>query len=190
MHVFDYGLHLGLGGISLQVFLTLGMPDGERTLVGTSVICLVNNILVVLVQETALMIQRGGVSLWAYISLNSQECRMRKRGIHRLPLLLEVLHLLITAGLLLIVIIDRLYAGIPVRLSLHPAPLRPREYGIIHILAFLHGISFTDASIRGLARINGHDLPEYLLEVSVLPVVQGDARVDLQFVLLPCREVF
>ena len=60
MHVFDYGLHLGLGGVSLQGFLTLGMADGQSTLVGTSVICLVNNTLVilVLVQKTALMIQR------------------------------------------------------------------------------------------------------------------------------------
>ena len=121
---------------------------------------------------------------------------MRERGIHRLSLLLEFLHLLIAAALLLIVIIYRLYAGIPVRLPLHPAPFGPREYGIINILAFLHGICFADASVRRLARINGsldHDLPQDLLEVSVLPIVQRDARVDLQLVLLPilvCREVF
>ena len=121
---------------------------------------------------------------------------MRERGIHRLSLLLEFLHLLIAAALLLIVIINRLYAGIPVGLPLHPAPLGPREYGIIDILAFLHGICFTDASVGGLARIDGsldHDLSQDLLEVSVLPIVQRDARVDLQLVLLPvliCREVF
>ena len=198
MHVFDYGLHLGLGGVSLQGFLTLGMADGQSTLVGTSIICLVNNTLVilVLVHKTALIIQRGCVSFWAHISLNSQECRMRERGIHRLSLLLEFLHLLIAAALLLTVIINRLYAGIPVGLPLHPAPFGPREYGIIDILAFLHGICFTDASVGGLARIDGsldHDLSQDLLEVSVLPIVQRDARVDLQLVLLPvliCREVF
>ena len=119
---------------------------------------------------------------------------MRERGIRRLSRLLEVL-LLITA-LFLIIIIDRLNAGIPIRLSLHSAPLGPREYGIIHILAFLHSISVTDASIGGLAGIDGsldHDFPEYLFQVSMLPIIQGDARVDLQLVLLPvliCREVF
>lgn len=121
---------------------------------------------------------------------------MRERGINRLSRLLLVLHWLVAATLLLIVIINRLNAGIPVWLSLHPAPLGPSEYGIIHILAFLHGISFTDASVRGLARINGsldHDFSEYLLEVSVLSIIQGDARVYFQLVLLPvliCREVF
>jgi hypothetical protein len=59
---------------------------------------------------------------------------MRKRGIRRLSRLLEVL--LVIAALLLIVIIYRLNAGIPIRLSLHPAPLGPREYGIIYILTF------------------------------------------------------
>jgi hypothetical protein len=120
---------------------------------------------------------------------------MRERGIHRLFRLLEVLQLLI-AALLLIVIIDRLNTCIPVRLSLHSAPFGPREYGIIHILAFLHCISVTDSSIGGLAGINGsldHDFLQYLFKVSMLPIIQGDARIDLQLVLLPvliCREVF
>ena len=104
--------------------------------------------------------------------------------------------MLLIAALLLIVIIDRLNAGIPIWLSLHPAPLGPREYGIIHILAFLHSISVTDASIGGLAGIDGsldHDFFQYLFKVSMLSIIQGDARVDLQLVLLPvliCREVF
>jgi hypothetical protein len=122
---------------------------------------------------------------------------MRERGIHRLFRLLEVLLLLIAGALLLIVIIDRhLHACIPIRLSLHSAPLGPSEYGIIHILTFLHSIRVTNASIGRLASINAsldHDFPEYLFKVSMLPIIQGDARVDLQLVLLPvliCREVF
>lgn len=121
---------------------------------------------------------------------------MRERGIYRLSLLLEVKLLLITAALFLIVIIDRLNTCIPIRLSFHPAPLGPREYGIIHILTFLHTISVTCASIRRLAGINSsldHHFSEYLFKVSVLPIIQSDTRVDLQLVLLPvliCSIVF
>jgi hypothetical protein len=71
LHEFDYRLHLSLWGISRQCFLTLGMADGEGALVSTSVVLLVDKTLIILVHETALMIQRGGVSLWTHISLNS-----------------------------------------------------------------------------------------------------------------------
>jgi hypothetical protein len=47
------------------------MADGEGALVSTSVVLLVDKTLIILVHETALMIQRGGVSLWTHISLNS-----------------------------------------------------------------------------------------------------------------------
>ena len=80
-----------------------------------------------------------------------------------------------------------LHASISIGLFLHSAPLRPCKYSIIYVLALLHCGLIADAPIRRLIRRDGalnHDFSEYVFELLMFTLLQGNARVDLELELL------
>ena len=161
------------------------MPNWEGALVGRTLFLDFYETMVLLINEATLMLNRRHISFRADVPLDCNKHWVRERGISGIFVLFHF----INGGLLWlfhrVVICWNLDTGISIWLSFHPASLRSRKYGIVNILALLHGVLVAGTSVWWTPDgALDHDFTKDIFKFSVLSFFQSNAWIDLQLVLL------